>query len=496
MIDGKKKALGVMSALIGVLMCAHVLFGCDSKSQPVRQSRPDYHILVVLDLSDRIDQRHSTQVTRDKAVLSALLDFYESLVRERFFVASKDSFQIAIATQPVPYRLLIESIGDSLRIDMRSIRAADRVRVFASRRTELMNSVDRLYDRAARIERFPGADLWGFFRDHLSTYLSAEAGSKNVVVVLTDGYIEFERSEIPYRQRHGNRADYMMVDPFTSGAVPFARFDRDDYGLLSVSLGEKFRSNTSVLVLEACSKQPLSPRELEVVQKYWSKWFDEMGLSGKNMFLTNEATLAHVREVVHDFAFADLRRGAEVARLPPAPEPSVSSGGPASHRVPIASSIVDPSTPADRIPQALSREGERLERAGKNESTSHAQQGQRRVNAHVQFVYRVDGDSEQLPVLGGVGVSLYAIRFDSSGKQVGWRLLAHTELDKNGSAVFSQVPCGRPFKVLLDSGSVGERPRVDLPPNRSPMAPLGCADDVDIGKYVLNLSKEPEFASR
>lgn len=261
---------------------------------------------VLLDLSDRIDPaKFPDQKRKDVAIIRNVFAIFKDRVKKRLYIQSKDRIQIAIAPQPVPttYSAVVYETLDSLKIDMGRLTWIQRsAKKFPALEKAFESNLDKLYDMAVKNPNFVGADIWGFFKDEAENHMvaSKDDSVRNILIILTDGYIQFGPAVMPNRPRNGNRTSYMNVRWFLRNPSEFAAFDSKNHGL--IPFNETF-GNLEVLVLEVRPKYISNPMEYDIIKKYWYKWFDEMGITRRSLVKTQDSP-DKVKQIIEDFIFS------------------------------------------------------------------------------------------------------------------------------------------------------------------------------------------------
>jgi len=148
---------------------------------------------------------------------------------------------------------------------------------FDEAKDTLISNVDQLYLAATATAHYTGANLPLFFRDHLASYIEQSESPRrlrNILIVITDGYIELDRTVKVNRQDEGNRTTTMRLSQFRGVPDWEQRFDRGDHGLI-VDKKDAFKG-LEVLVLEI-RLDPQHEDDKNLIFKYWLKWLGEMG---------------------------------------------------------------------------------------------------------------------------------------------------------------------------------------------------------------------------
>lgn len=261
----------------------------------LNSGRVQYHLSVLLDLSDRI--RSDIQVEKDKRIIRGIVSLFEQEVKRKLYINSRDRLNIIIAPQQNNYADAISEGADILSIDMSRMNPSEK-REFLPKRTErLLTAVDDLYRVAAENPHFTGADIWSFFRTHLEGYIGQSTSVdnvRNVLIILTDGYIDFSDSVQRLRPKAQNRTSYMQASQF---AGDLGAFDLGDHGLISF---KRDFGNLEVLVLEITERRV---GDEQIINKYWEKWFNEMGIQRYDFRVTHDST-AQVESLIRKFIFS------------------------------------------------------------------------------------------------------------------------------------------------------------------------------------------------
>lgn len=291
--------------IVSSLLVMLLLLGCSDKSKLEStqvQNSEHYNICVLLDLSDRINpEYHSYQITKDKKIIERILSIFKKKVREKYIQGSRDKLQIAIAYQPVDYDATLQEAGDKFIVDMDKLMPIQKRETFDDMTATITSAIDTVYSVATHSKKFVGADIWGFFMNELDNY-TAQLDSeniRNILIILTDGYIQFDNAVLDYRPPgEGNRTTYMLVKMFLDDPDWETKFDNeDDHGLIS---GDKDHRNWEVMVLEINPKSGPNTTEHKIIEKYWMKWLGEMNIKHRS-FLTSSLTTKKIEGIIEGF---------------------------------------------------------------------------------------------------------------------------------------------------------------------------------------------------
>jgi hypothetical protein len=242
--------------------------GTETPEEKTMSVEPANYI-VLLDLSDRILQ--SGQKEYDIEAVFQVFEAFEARVRRNLTVNSKDRFCVLIADQQeIPY--------DALRweniffLDMGKTNVAVKNKNLQEMRANLKKQLYLLYTEASFSKNpsdFAGADLWRFFHDRLPQYYID--GMENHLLVLTDGYFDFESRAV---------TGQMHMKGTTTGFMEKLRHHQNwqkeminmSYGICPVD--RKF--NNMEVYIAGLRPKNRNLNELDILNYTWLKWVGDM----------------------------------------------------------------------------------------------------------------------------------------------------------------------------------------------------------------------------
>jgi hypothetical protein len=233
-------------------------------------------IVILVDLSDRISPiKHPGQANKDITVINNLLAVFEDMVQRQMYLMSKDSIRIEIAPQQSEYAQAAPTLVGDLRIDMRQINdyAANKAvgkPGFDQAMGKFKARLNQLYDMAQKNARFEGADIWAYFRDRYD-YNESDGGRK-IVIILTDGYIDFDQKLLAKRPVLGNMTSYMRVEYFRNNKDWERLFEAEHHGLMPI---ERDFKGLEAYIIEVAYR---SLADKPIVAKYWLDWLSSMNV--------------------------------------------------------------------------------------------------------------------------------------------------------------------------------------------------------------------------
>lgn len=259
-----KKFLLILVA--GIIVVGIILLFVSNKSKTRSKSeqleiKTPVNISVFLDLSDRLDSTCNggfpvSQMTRDTAIVNALVDYFIATCVEHKISENKNHFQILF--HPTPKTSDMASLAANLNIDMSKISApADKKKRLVAMKDDFSRSLSQIYEQTLRDREWIGSDIWGFFcnRNAKVDNLCLRKGYRNIMVILTDGYIYHEANV----QQDGNSYSYVLprlIDnvPDLSLMAPRKGLDSLEVMILEINPGKPVRQSKLISVLETWLK--------------------------------------------------------------------------------------------------------------------------------------------------------------------------------------------------------------------------------------------------
>lgn len=262
-----------------LLLAVQLLAGCAAEPTPTtaasRLRRDNY--VVLLDLSDRLLQ--PGQLSRDTALIGQVLATYRAGVAQKLFVGSADRLKIVVAPQQ-DTPATVTQLSQGLYLDLGQVALAQRRELNTPLR-KMRTQVAALYAAASQARNphdYAGADIWHYFRDQLALDFPASPAydDYNHLLVLTDGYLDFE--QYSGRRQAGHRyASTRFVSTLARRGEAWPQaFKQDGYGLLPLpSPCPPALRRLQVVVAEV---QPHAEYHLDILTAVWQQWLQESGL--------------------------------------------------------------------------------------------------------------------------------------------------------------------------------------------------------------------------
>ncbi|MFH7017598.1 hypothetical protein [Flavobacterium sp. FlaQc-47] len=267
----------------------------DKKIAAKSPAEENYNISILLDLSDRISLQKNPNPTmeyyqRDLGYIKSISEAFTQHLKSKRIRQMDDKMQLFF--NPEPLDPTINSIAKNLRIEINKNNASK----------DLLNSINsnyasqtsKIYDSAIKDNKYVGSDIWNFFDTKVKDQC-IENNYRNILVVLTDGYMFYEGTVI----KEGNRTTYITPELIRKNKLNTQNWDKkmheQDFGFIKTN---DDISNLEVLVI-GINPNHNNPYEEKVIKAYWTKWFTEMKI---NHFEIKNADLpSNMETIIKDF---------------------------------------------------------------------------------------------------------------------------------------------------------------------------------------------------
>ena len=251
--------------------------GCNGTVTPPPGSTLPLNISVYLDLSDRLTRELTpNQMERDTAIINHLIDiFIEDCATNGKIVNSKSHFQVFF--YPSPSSSNIAQLAKGLNVDMAKTDIKQKKRELMDMKSRFQTNIYQIYSDAISEKKWIGSDIWGFFSNKEVDKLCVRKGYRNILVILTDGYLFHSGNKV----KEGDAYSYILPQTLQNpNASLIVRRD----GL----------TDLEVLMIEV---NPYTPKERDVLISTIEKWLNEMEV---RKFVVSETALPVTTEIYID----------------------------------------------------------------------------------------------------------------------------------------------------------------------------------------------------
>lgn len=282
-----RKELILLSMIIGCVSLLCVNCG-NSTSSNIKKDKSEttidnkavpqpLNISVYLDLSDRLMRDLTpSQKDRDIEIITHLIDiFIADCINNGKIINSKNHFQIFF--YPSPNNSEIATLARGLNIDLAKIDMKEKKAKLMDMKSQFQTNLTQIYNDAINEKKWIGSDIWGFFSNKEVDNLCIRKGYRNILIILTDGYLYYEANKI----KDGTAYSYVLPQTLNiEGSSLIAKRD----GL----------TDLEILMLEV---NPYNPKQHDALISVLENWFKDMGI---RHFVVSETSLPVNTEVYID----------------------------------------------------------------------------------------------------------------------------------------------------------------------------------------------------
>ena len=184
--------------------------------------------------------------------------------------------KLKVFFSPNPANDQINFIAKKLDIDLSSKDVSAKKNIYDSLTSDFEITAKSIVDITQKTSKWEGSDIYRFFKNDVLDYcVSKDSSYRNILIILTDGYIYHKNST----QLLNNRSEYILpnlLNQFGLRNNPNYKsaIEKNDYGFIS---SRKDLNNLEILVLEVNSEKSYKNDE-DVIKSYLEKWFTEMNV--------------------------------------------------------------------------------------------------------------------------------------------------------------------------------------------------------------------------
>lgn len=255
----------------------------------------NYNISILLDLSDRISLKKNPNATmeyyqRDLGYIKSVSEAFTEHLKSKRIRQIDDKMQLFF--NPEPQDPEINSISEKLKISIDKNNASKEL--LNSLNSNYASQTSKIYESAIKDDNFIGSDIWNFFDTKVKDQC-IENGRRNILVILTDGYMFYENTVV----KEANRTTYITPELIRKNGLNTQnwqkKFQEQDFGFIKV--GNEL-SDLEVIVL-GINPNRNNPYEEKVIKAYWTKWFTEMKV--KRFEIKNADLPSNMEKIIKDF---------------------------------------------------------------------------------------------------------------------------------------------------------------------------------------------------
>ena len=257
------------------------------------------NITILCDLSDRIDVKKNPDkpehYERDLAVVKEISNYFAKDMESKGAYAAKGKIKVIFS--PKPQDPNINILAEKLVVDLSKMDPKQKKDVHDNISATFADNLGKIYSSALTSNKWLGSDIWRFFKNDVKDYcVDDNPEYRNILVILTDGYIYHQDS----KDKNGNRFAYILPELFDQFKLRNnsnwrEQMSNQDFGLIPT---RSDLDNLEVLVLEV-TPSPNNKNDEDIIKTVLSKWFEEMKV--KRFAIFNSDLPEYTKQRINDF---------------------------------------------------------------------------------------------------------------------------------------------------------------------------------------------------
>jgi hypothetical protein len=266
--------------LILVFITSLLFTSCGKEENKIEKKPINY--TVILDLSDRI--LLPEQLDKDFYLIEKYFKVFEANSRRNLVLSSKNRFSVKIIPQKNS-PLNVDHYEDLLQIYLDETDVKDKNKSLLALSQSLSQVLKALKKEAlfGKVSNaYFGVDIWAYLHDG-GMGLSKPAYT-NTVLVLTDGYFDFE-SQTHVIQNKNQYTSTLFLNELTSADWKQIS-ETKEYGLLPIQLEKE----TKWIVAGFSGKRANDILQTEKITYFWKKWLKQSGVANSKFILNGSKT--------------------------------------------------------------------------------------------------------------------------------------------------------------------------------------------------------------
>lgn len=262
-----------------LVFTSFALSSCNKSGKNQKSAPKPLNISIFLDLSDRLIRNEAPpQMARDTQIVSHLVDIFVNKVVNEKIIPCNDHMKVFF--YPSPSDKDVNLLASKLEIDLSTMTENPKEKKLAliSMKSNFSKSLAQIYESTLKNKNWIGSDIWGFFKKPVNDQCIRQ-GYRNVLVILTDGYIYDQGDNI----KEGHNYSYILPKTLKDKSSGLIVRNRD-------------LKDIEVLMLEI---NPYGTKDYDQMENILSKWLKNMGISKYHISNTDLPT--NTQTVIDNF---------------------------------------------------------------------------------------------------------------------------------------------------------------------------------------------------
>ena len=260
----------------------------------LQRKNDNLNVSILLDLSDRIELPN--QQIKDSAYISSLAKVFNAHIKSKKLGLLYDKMEVFF--EPVPLDKRINKMSELLKVSyVRGVSKNEWMPKTSKLYDSIPSEIYNLVKQKAGRKGYPGSDTWRFFKDHVKDYCIEEC-RRNILVVLTDGYMYYDGGEM----QKGNKTSYLTPKTLRDLKLNNENWEEQmvkrDLGFITAT---NHLEDLEVLVIGITDQNKENPYAVDIIKAYWSDWLENMGVTSDRYKIKTADIPSSIEKVIYDF---------------------------------------------------------------------------------------------------------------------------------------------------------------------------------------------------
>jgi len=268
---------------ISLFVVIGAIYSCgDNNGKKRGNNQKTLNISVYLDLSDRLTRDITpNQTYRDTAIINYLVDFFREQTLGPAILKSENKMKVFF--YPTPNNKEISILAQGLSVDISLKKGIEKRKALEDMKNVFQKNLSSIYEQTLTEQKWIGCDIWDFFSNKKVDNLCIKNGARNILVILTDGYLFAEGNKI--KENYA----YSYILPQTLAI--------DNSSLIDRRNGDLKGKGLEVLFLEI---NPYQHSHRDKMEKVLEDWLNNMGVE-KFVIAETDANLTNTQAIIKNF---------------------------------------------------------------------------------------------------------------------------------------------------------------------------------------------------
>ena len=238
------------------------------------------NLSIVIDLSDRLtrDNVIPSQKENDITLINYFINYFIDYCKSQKVNKCKNSFRILF--YPAPKVSNINNLSKDLYVDLSTKSNNEKLSVLTNMKDNMDEALEIIYSKTLTDKNFTGSDIWDFFANKQVDKLCIKSNYRNVVVILTDGYLYHSDHKI----QQGNSYSYVLPQTLQKGGTLIP--------------GRNDLTNIEVIMLEV---NPYSQLQKSQLISVLENWFKDMGMNSECLSINETDIPNNTQTIIKNF---------------------------------------------------------------------------------------------------------------------------------------------------------------------------------------------------